>query len=214
MRNLSKDERRTDEACFALLGGKPSQWVLPTCHCGGTCAPKPKAGNILSLKWKFEKSKRSFVSLLIIRQYELTFKTFKILEKYKNKTKTRTNVNIWKRSSWRRKWQPTPVLLPRKSHGRRSLVQATAHGVAKSQTRLSNFTLYIFINMDFMTQTVKNLPAMQETWVPSLGQEDPLEEKMAIHSSTLAWKIPWTEEPGGLPSMGWQRVGHNWATNT
>ena len=63
--------------------------------------------------------------------------------------------------------------------------------------------------MDFMTQTVKNLPAMQETWVPSLGQEDPLEEEMAIHSSTLAWKIPWTEEPGGLPSMGWQRVGHN-----
>ena len=63
--------------------------------------------------------------------------------------------------------------------------------------------------MDFMTQTVKNLPAMQETWVPSLGREDPLEEEMAIHSSILAWKIPWTEEPGGLPSMGWQRVGHN-----
>ena len=63
--------------------------------------------------------------------------------------------------------------------------------------------------MDFMTQTVKNLPAMQEIWVPSLGREDPLEEEMAIHSSTLAWKIPWTEEPGGLPSMGWQRVGHN-----
>ena len=63
--------------------------------------------------------------------------------------------------------------------------------------------------MDFMTQTVKNLPAMQETWVPSLGREDPLEEEMAIHSSTLAWKIPWTEEPGELPSMGWQRVGHN-----
>ena len=63
--------------------------------------------------------------------------------------------------------------------------------------------------MDFMTQTVKNLPAMQETWVPSLGREDPLEEEMAIHSSILAWKIPWTEEPGVLPSMGWQRVGHN-----
>lgn len=85
MRNLPKDERRTDEACFALPGGKPSQWALPTCHWGGTCAPKPKAGNILSLKGKFEKSKRSFVSLLIIRQYELTFKTFKILEKSKNK---------------------------------------------------------------------------------------------------------------------------------
>ena len=49
---------------------------------------------------------------------------------------------------------------------------------------------------------------MQETWVPSLGWEDPLEEKIATHSSTLAWKIPWTEEPGGLQSTGSQRVGH------
>ena len=50
---------------------------------------------------------------------------------------------------------------------------------------------------------------MQETLVPSLGQEDPLEEEMATHSSVLAWKIPWTEEPGGLQSMGLQRVGHD-----
>ena len=56
---------------------------------------------------------------------------------------------------------------------------------------------------------VKNLPAMQETWVRSLGQEDPLEKGMATHSSILAWKIPWTEEPGGPQSMGSQRVGHN-----
>ena len=49
---------------------------------------------------------------------------------------------------------------------------------------------------------------MQETWVQSLGQEDPLEEVMATHSSVLAWRIPWTEEPGGLESMGSQRVGH------
>ena len=56
---------------------------------------------------------------------------------------------------------------------------------------------------------VKNLPATQETWVPSLGQEDPLEKEMATHSSTLAWKIPWTEEHGGLQSMGSQRVGQN-----
>ena len=53
-----------------------------------------------------------------------------------------------------------------------------------------------------MAQTVKNLLAMQETWVRSLGQEDPLEEGMATHSSILAWRIPWTEEPGGLQSMG------------
>ena len=53
-----------------------------------------------------------------------------------------------------------------------------------------------------VAQTVKNLPAMQETQVRSLGQKDPLEKKMATHSSVLAWKIPWTEEPGGLQSMG------------
>ena len=55
---------------------------------------------------------------------------------------------------------------------------------------------------------VRNLPAMQETRVPSLGRKDPLEEKMATHSSILAWEIPWIEEPGGLQSMGSQRVGH------
>ena len=56
---------------------------------------------------------------------------------------------------------------------------------------------------------VKNLPAVQETWVRSLGGEDLLEKEMATHSRVLAWKIPWTEEPGGLQSMGLQRVGHN-----
>ena len=56
---------------------------------------------------------------------------------------------------------------------------------------------------------VKNLPAMQETRIRSLGQEDPLEEGMTTHSSILAWRIPWTEEPGGLQSMGLQTVGHN-----
>ena len=56
---------------------------------------------------------------------------------------------------------------------------------------------------------VKCLPAMRETWVRSLGGEDPLEEKMATHSSILAWKIPWTEEPARLQSVGSQRVGHD-----
>ena len=55
---------------------------------------------------------------------------------------------------------------------------------------------------------VKNQPAKQETWVRFLGRDDPLEKGMATHSSILAWRIPWTEEPGGLQSMGWQRVGH------
>ena len=56
---------------------------------------------------------------------------------------------------------------------------------------------------------VKNIPAIQETWVQFLGQEDPLEKGMATHSSILAWRIPWTEEPGGLQSMGLRRVRHN-----
>ena len=56
---------------------------------------------------------------------------------------------------------------------------------------------------------VKHLPTMQETRVQSLGQEDPLEKEMATHSSTLAWRIPWMEEPGGLQSMGSQRIGHD-----
>ena len=60
-----------------------------------------------------------------------------------------------------------------------------------------------------MAQTEKCLSTMQETQVQSLGWEDPLEKEMAIHSSTIAWKIPWTEEPGRLQSMGWQRVGHD-----
>ena len=60
-----------------------------------------------------------------------------------------------------------------------------------------------------MAQTVKHLLAMWETGVQSLGGEDPLEKEMASHSSSLAWKIPWTEEPGRLQSMGSQRVGHD-----
>ena len=61
---------------------------------------------------------------------------------------------------------------------------------------------------------VKNLLAMQVTWVQSLGWDHPLEKEVATHSSIFAWRIPWTEEPGGLQSMGLQRVRHNWATNT
>ena len=61
-------------------------------------------------------------------------------------------------------------------------------------------------------KTGKNLPTMQKTWVRSLGQEDPLEKGMATHSSILAWRIPWTEEPGRLHSMGTQRVRHDCVT--
>ena len=60
-----------------------------------------------------------------------------------------------------------------------------------------------------VAQRLKHLPAMWETWVRSLGQEDPLEKEMATHFSILAWEIPWMEEPGGLQSTGSQRVGHD-----
>ena len=65
-----------------------------------------------------------------------------------------------------------------------------------------------------MAQRVKNLPAVRETWVRSLGGEDPLEKEIATYPSILAWEIPWTEEPGGLQFMQSQRVGHDWGTNT
>ena len=64
-----------------------------------------------------------------------------------------------------------------------------------------------------VAQMVKSLPTMQETWVQSLGREGLLEKEMATHSRILAWKIPWTEEPGRLQSMGLQRVRHDWATS-
>ena len=73
--------------------------------------------------------------------------------------------------------------------------------------------LAILKRAPLMAQTVKNLSAMQETWVWCLGQEDPLEKGMATHSSILPWKTPWTEEPGRLQSMGSQRVGHDWVTS-
>ena len=64
-----------------------------------------------------------------------------------------------------------------------------------------------------VAQRLKHLPPMWETWVRSLGRENPLEKEMVTHSSILAWRIPWTEESGGLQSMGSQRVGHDWATS-
>ena len=70
-----------------------------------------------------------------------------------------------------------------------------------------------YMRTSLVAQTVKRLSTMRETQVQSLGREDPLEKEMAIHSSTTAWKIPWTEEPGRLQSMGSQRVRHDWATS-
>ena len=69
--------------------------------------------------------------------------------------------------------------------------------------------LLLTYRASLVAQMVKNLPAMQETWDQSLGQEDPLEEEMATHASILAWRILWTEEPSGLLSIGLQRVRHD-----
>ena len=80
-----------------------------------------------------------------------------------------------------------------------------------THTHTHTHTSYILLlsSTTFVVQMIKRLPAMRETWVQSLGQEDPLEEGQATHSSIPAWKIPLTEEPGGLQTMGSQRVRHN-----
>ena len=76
------------------------------------------------------------------------------------------------------------------------------------------FNFLFYTRASLVTQMVKNLPPMQKTLVQSLGQEDPLEKVMVIHSSILAWRIPWTEKLGWLQPMGSQRVAHDWATHT
>ena len=76
------------------------------------------------------------------------------------------------------------------------------------------FTSLVKVSFTHRTQRLKRLPAMQETWVQSLGQEDPLEKEMTPHSNTLAWRIPWTKEPGGLQFMGSQRVRYDRAAFT
>ena len=72
-----------------------------------------------------------------------------------------------------------------------------------------DFHLYSIIRASLVAQRLKHLPAMRETWVQSLGREDPLEKEIATNSSILAWRILWTKEPGGLQSTGSQRVGHD-----
>ena len=100
---------------------------------------------------------------------------------------------------------------PLQYSGLQNSMNCIVHGVTKSQTQLSDFHFTV-IWTSLVAQTVKRLPTMRETWVQFLGQEDLLEKEMATHSSTLAWKTPWTEKPGRLQSMGSQRVRHDWAT--
>ena len=114
---------------------------------------------------------------------------------------------------WRREWLPTPVFLPGEFHGQRSLAGYNPCGHKESDTiqRLNNNTYCIGL---LRTLVVKNLPASAgdiKACIQSLGQEDPLEEGMATHSSIPAWRIPWTDEPGQLQSIGSQRVRHDWS---
>ena len=89
---------------------------------------------------------------------------------------------------------------------------STDYNIEKMLVSFSSEHMYLYTRASLVTQLVKNPPAMQETSVPLLGWKDPLEEGMATHSSSLAWRIPWTEEPGGLQSIGLQRVRHDRVT--
>ena len=102
-------------------------------------------------------------------------------------------------------------------HRRRSfLYSGDWFGIASKNCRpsLLSSLKYLFNRACLVAQTVKNLPAMQETWVRPMGWEDPLEKGMATHSRIFAWRIAWTEEPSRLQSKGSQRVRHNWAPDT
>ena len=139
----------------------------------------PQIQEYLSQIWNFE-----------LINYSSTSKYIKFLKFLKCSVKNFFNVDIYiyisssSKSHQRRQWHPTPVLLPGKSHGQRSLV-GCGPWVAESQTRLSDFTFTFHFHA--------------------------LEKEMATHSSVLAWRIPGTGEAGGLPSMGSQRVGHDWS---
>ena len=117
-----------------------------------------------------------------------------------------TSLSLFTFMHWRRKWQPTPVFLPGESQGQGSLVGCLLWGRTESDTtevKCSNSSSNVILWASLVAQLVKNLPAMQETLAWFLGQEDPLEKGMATHSSILAWRIPWTEEPG-RPHSPWR----------
>ena len=120
----------------------------------------------------------------------------------------RFNSWVWKIPG-RRKWQQAPVFLSRKSHGQRSLAGYSPCGHKRIGRDLTTKQL----RTSLVAQMVKRMSTLRETRIWSLGREGCLEKERAIHSSTIAWKIPWTEELGRLQSRGLQRVGHDWATS-
>ena len=118
----------------------------------------------------------------------------------------RPGFNPWvEKMPWRRERLPTPVSWPGEFHGLFS-----PWGCKESDTTEQLSLKFILSSWaSLVAQMVKNLPSMQETQVQSLGWENHLEKEMSTHSNILAWRIPWTEMPGGLQAMGSQRVGHN-----
>ena len=153
------------------------------------------------------------------------------------KSHRRCRFDLWVgKIPWRRKWQHTEVFLPGEIHGQRCSgglqsmgCKRVRHDLATQQQSILHLVIEVsrnpfyqlkccLISVNFFLKmnsafsgdsNGKESAWMQETQVQSLGQEDPLEKEMATHSSTLAWRIPWTEEPGGLLSMGLQRVRHD-----
>ena len=120
--------------------------------------------------------------------------------------------NTWQKKIWKRKLMsvvPSSIemLLSMKIIN----IPPTQDWTDRIKEQLKKISINISKNIwaSLEAQTVKRLPAMRETWVRFLGREDPLEREMAIHSSTLAWRIPWMEEPGRLQSMGSLRVRHD-----
>ena len=97
--------------------------------------------------------------------------------------------------------------------GLTGLISLLSKGFSRVFSSTTLWKHQLFGTMPSLAQRLKRLPAVQETWVWSLGGEDTLVKEMATHSSILAWRIPWMEEPGRLQSTGLQRVGHNWATS-
>ena len=108
--------------------------------------------------------------------------------------------------------KPSDRKCPSEQPASSAWIRHTSRGYHGMLERHVFTTLLTLLKASLLVQMVKNLPAMQETWVQPLGWEDPLEKGKATHSSILAWKIPWTEGPGGIQSMGSQRVRHYWAT--
>ena len=106
-------------------------------------------------------------------------------------------------------WLRSPALA-----GRFSTTSATLEALLQIHQLVKSITLWLLFWASQVAQRVKNLPAMQETWVQSLGWKDPLEKGRATHSSILAWRIPWRKEPWGYKSMGLQRARHDWVTFT